>query len=214
MIDVIRHDPKWKITKFKEEVYERLATQRMQVAARLTRAKELRDEAIILPRFSSARELRLKDSFGLVDEAFDLERRIIVPHAYELRLIEGNLLLNEGITALQNLLIGAAETAFNNANSYLGVGDSSTAASAGQTGLQASTNKLYKAMETSYPTISSQTTTWRSVFGSSEANFAWNEFTVASGNSDAADNLNRKVSAEGTKASGQVWTLDLAVTWS
>src|SRR3972149_69403 len=146
MIDVIRHDPKWKITKFKEEVYARAATQRMVVPARLTRAKELRDEAIILPRFSSARELRLKDSFGLVDEAFDLERRIIVPHAYELRLIEGNLLLNEGITALQNLLIGAAETAFNNANSYLGVGDSSTAASAGQTGLQASTNKLYKAM--------------------------------------------------------------------
>lgn len=128
--------------------------------------------------------------------------------------IDGNMLLNEGITALQNLLIGAAETAFNNANSYLGVGDSSSAEAASQTGLQASTNKLYKAMEATYPLISSQTTTWRAVFGSSEANFAWNEFTVASGNSDAADNLNRKVSAQGTKASGQTWTLDLQIIWS
>ncbi len=133
---------------------------------------------------------------------------------FEVSEFDGNLLLNEGITALQNLLIGAAETAFNNANSYLGVGDSSTAESASQTGLQAATNKLYKAMEATYPQISAQKTTWRSVFGSSEANWAWNEFTVASGNSDAADNLNRKVSAQGTKTAGQTWTLDLEITWS
>lgn len=128
--------------------------------------------------------------------------------------IPDNLLLNEGITALQNLLTGGAETNFGNANAYLGVGDSATAEGATQTGLQAVTNKLYKAMEATYPQISSQTTTWRSVFGSAEANFAWNEFTVANGNSDAGDNLNRKVSAQGTKASGQTWTLDLSITWS
>lgn len=133
---------------------------------------------------------------------------------YEVSEFDGNLLLNEGITALLNLLIGAAETAFSNANSYLGVGDSSTAAAATQTGLQASTNKLYKAMEATYPQIASQTVTFRAVFGSSDANFDWNEFTVASGNSDAADNLNRKVSAQGTKASGQTWTLDLSITFS
>ena len=133
---------------------------------------------------------------------------------FEKSVIEGNALLNEGITALQNLLIGAAETSFANANAYLGVGDSNTAVVATQTGLQAATNKLYKAMETSYPSISNQTTTWRAVFGSTEANFAWNEFTVANGNSDSADNLNRNVEAEGTKTSGQVWALDLAITWS
>lgn len=133
---------------------------------------------------------------------------------FEVSYIEGNILLNEGITELQNLLIGAAATAFNNANANLGVGDSATAESASQTGLQAASNKLYKGMETSYPSVASQTTTWRSVFGSAEANFAWNEFTVANGTSDAADNLNRKVSAQGTKTSGQTWTLDLAITWS
>jgi len=134
--------------------------------------------------------------------------------SYERVEINGNQLLNEGITALQNLLTGAAETAFNNANSYLGVGDSNTAEAPAQTGLQAAVNKLYKGMEAGYPSITGQTTTWRAVFSGAEANFAWNEFTVASGNSDAADNLNRKVSAQGTKTAGQVWTLDLQITWS
>lgn len=125
-----------------------------------------------------------------------------------------NVLLNEGITALLNLLVGNAETNFGNANAYIGVGDSSTAAAASQTALQAASNKLYKAVEASYPSISAQTVTWRAIYGSSEANFAWNEFTVASGSSDAADNLNRAVSSQGTKTSGQTWTIDLAITFS
>ncbi len=128
-------------------------------------------------------------------------------------VVASNLALNEGITALQNLLIGAAETSFGNANAYLGVGDSATAAAAGQTGLQAASNKLYKGMEASYPQVSAQKTTWRAVFATGEANFAWQEFTVANGNSDAADNLNRKVEDQGTKASG-AWTLDLDITFS
>ena len=142
------------------------------------------------------------------DEAYQENRH------FEVKEIEGNLLLNEGITRLANLLIGGGGTAFNNANAYIGVGDSSTAASASQTGLQAATNKLYKAMEATYPQLASQTITWRAVFGSTDANFAWNEFTVANGNSDASENLNRKVSAQGTKSSGQTWTLDLTVIFS
>lgn len=128
--------------------------------------------------------------------------------------IPGNLLLNEGITRLLNLLIGGGGTAFNNANSYLGVGDSNTASNATQTGLQAATNKLYKAMEATYPQITNQSVAFRSVFTSAEANFAWEEFTVANGNSDASENLNRKVSSQGTKASGQTWQLDLTITFS
>lgn len=128
-------------------------------------------------------------------------------------IIDGNVLLNEGITALLNLLTGAAETAFSNANAYLGVGESATAEAATQTGLLGA-SKTYKAMEATYPQISGQTVTFRSVFGSADANNAWQEFTVASGNSDAADNLNRKVSDQGTKVAGQTWTLDLAITFS
>lgn len=141
----------------------------------------------------------------------DFRRGVLMEAPVE---IDGNLLLNEGITALQNLLTGAVETDFGNANAYLGVGDSSTAAAATQTGLQAATNKLYKAMDATYPSISGQVTTWRATFGSADANWAWNEFTVANGASGASTNLNRKVSAQGTKASGQTWQLDLQITWS
>lgn len=132
---------------------------------------------------------------------------------YETLAFDGNLLLNEGITELLNLLIGGTATAFSNANAYLGVGDSSTAAAASQTGLQASTNKLYKGMAATYPQISGQSVTWRAEFATGDANFAWNEVTVANGNSDAADNLNRKVQSLGTKATG-TWTLDLTITFS
>lgn len=133
---------------------------------------------------------------------------------YGVSEFEGNLLLNEGIAEFLKLMIGDTATAFSNANAYLGVGDSSTAAAATQTALQASTNKLYKGMASGYPQIVDQTITFRAEFISDEANFSWNEFTAANGNSDSAKNLNRKVSAQGTKASGQTWTLDLSITFS
>ena len=132
---------------------------------------------------------------------------------FEECVIDGNMLLNEGIGALLLLLTGGAETAFNNANARLGVGDSGTAESASQTDLQASTNKTYKAMASTYPQISAQSVTFRSVFGSSDANYAWQEFCVDNGGS-ALKTLNRKVSNQGTKASGQTWTLDLTITFS
>lgn len=129
--------------------------------------------------------------------------------------IDGNMLLNEGINELWTLVAGGGGTAFSNANAYLGVGDSSTAESASQTGLQAATNKLYKAMDVSYPTYgTSQKITFRATFGGTDANFAWNEFTVANGSSDTGKNLNRKVSAQGTKTSGQTWQLTLEITLS
>lgn len=135
---------------------------------------------------------------------------------YEVSEFEGNLLLNEGIAEMLLLTVGGGGTAFSNANAYLGVGDSTTAAAATQTGLQAASNKFYNAMDATYPINppTGQQLVFRSTFESAEANFAWNEFTVANGNSDAAKNLNRKVSAQGTKSSGQVWILTLTITFS
>jgi hypothetical protein len=132
---------------------------------------------------------------------------------YEERVIEGNLLQREGILALFNLLIGAAETAFSNANSYIGVGNSATGASDTDGGLLGA-SKLYKGMESGYPIVGAladKKCTWRAVFGDTEANFEWAEWTVASGNSDSADNLNRKVDALGTKTGGS-WQLTVEVS--
>lgn len=132
---------------------------------------------------------------------------------FERAVIEGNLLLNEGITRLLNLLTGTTTNPYNNANARLGVGDSSTAEAASQTDLQAATNKLYKAMDATYPTVSAQTVTFKATFGSTDANWAWNEFSVDNGNTPN-ENLNRKVSSQGTKASGQTWVLTLTITLS
>lgn len=135
---------------------------------------------------------------------------------FEHKEFEGNIMLNEGINELWTILGSASSgTKFDNTNAYLGVGDSAVSEAASQTGLQAAVNKLYKAMDVSFPTYgTSQKCTWRSTFASGDANFAWNEFTVANGNSDAGKNLNRKVSAQGTKISGQVWELTLEITLS
>lgn len=129
-------------------------------------------------------------------------------------VIEGNILLNEGIALLLDLLIAAGGTAYNNANAYIGVGDSATAESASQTGLQAASNKTWNAMAATYPQRTSQTVTWRAVFASGDANYAWNEFTITNASSDTGTNLNRKTSTQGTKAAGQSWTIDLSITIS
>ena len=125
---------------------------------------------------------------------------------------EGNILVDAGIAVMLDLLIGAAGTAFSNANAHIGVGDSSTAAAAGQTDLQAATNKLRKAMEATFPSRSGTTLTFKASFGGSEANFAWAEWAVFNDDT-AGEMLNRKVQSFGTKASG-TWTLTVTVTIS
>lgn len=130
----------------------------------------------------------------------------------EILHLEGNTLLDEGINLIWTLLCGGAGTNFANANACIGVGDSSAAAAATQTGLQG-TNKIYKGMDSGYPTYgTSQKATFKSTYGSTEGNFTWNEWSISNGNSDAATNLNRKVEAMGTKASGSTWVLTVDVS--
>lgn len=128
---------------------------------------------------------------------------------------EANIALNEGLQVLIGLIAGiGSETAWNNANAYLGVGDSNAAENATQTGLQAATNKLWKAMDATYPQRTNQMCDWRATFGSADANYAWEEYTVVNASSDTGKNLNRKCSSKGTKASGESWVLSLQITFS
>jgi hypothetical protein len=96
-------------------------------------------------------------------------------------------------------------------NAHLGVGDSSTAFSASQTDLQAATNKVRKAMEAGYPTRSSGALTFRSLFGTSEANFAWAEWGTFNA-STGGTMFQRKVEALGTKTNTQSWQLTATLT--
>jgi hypothetical protein len=130
---------------------------------------------------------------------------------YEVIKGEDNCLLNTGIDEMWDLITGDSANHLNNANTQIGVGDSSTAAAPTQTDLQAATNKTYKGMESGYPTSTSQKATFKSSFGASEANYAWNEWVVKHATSGKC--LNRKVDALGTKSSG-TWTLEVSITLS
>jgi len=156
------------------------------------------------------------------------ELRRIIGEAEEVKEVHGNMLLNEGIQRLQDMTMIATvltnQTAGNpwsNANAFLGVGDSNTAEAATQTDLQAATNKFYKAMNATYPSRSNQTVSFQSDFTGTEANYAWAEWSVSAGATTASGagftvgttNLQRKVAALGTKASG-TWTLTAQVTFS
>lgn len=127
----------------------------------------------------------------------------------ELVVVEGNIFLNEGINEAWLLITGGGGTAYNNANARLGVGDSTTAAAATQTDLQAATNKTFVAMDGGFPTAgTSQQAAFKSTFGDGVAPYPWDEWSLRRGAAEAAAlNLNRKVEALGTKGATGTWTL-------
>lgn len=102
-------------------------------------------------------------------------------------------------------------TFFTNANAHLGVGDSTAAFAAAQTDLQAATNKFRDPMEATYPTIAANVLTFRSLFATGAANFAWEEWGVFNA-AAAGTMLCRKVEALGTKTSAQSWQLTATIT--
>jgi hypothetical protein len=121
-------------------------------------------------------------------------------------------LTNVGVDLMASAVIGAAYTPFNNANAYIGVGDSTTAFAKTQTDLQASPNKAYKAMDASYPLIASgNVLTFESTFSTTDANFAWQEWAVFNAPSGGVM-LNRKVESLGTKPNTQIWVFTVTLT--
>jgi len=144
-----------------------------------------------------------------------IKRRVGESKPYAVDETEHNCFLVEGMNYMWRLILGESGlTPFNAANAHIGVGDGTTAESETQTGLQGS-NKYYKGMASGYPQGPSQAgdkkAVFRAVFGADEANFAWNEVTVANGNSDAAVNMLRIVASKGTKSSGEEWTAEVEV---
>lgn len=110
----------------------------------------------------------------------------------------------------------AAPAVFNNANSYIGVGDGVTVFANTQTDLTAATNKMRKAMDATYPSNTTPSImVFRSTFATTDANWAWQEWGVFNA-AAAGTMMSRKVESLGTKTSAQSWqftvTLTLAVT--
>jgi hypothetical protein len=129
-------------------------------------------------------------------------------------------LVEAGINHIASGLIGTAVTAYNAANTYIGVGDSSTAVATTQTDLVAATNKLRK-LVTAGPTALTgsgtmvRTTTYTTSFGSSEANWNWQEWGVFNASS-AGTMLCRSAGASllGTKSAGSTWTVTVTLQFT
>jgi hypothetical protein len=110
------------------------------------------------------------------------------------------------------IVTGGGGTAFNNANAYIGVGNGTTAFAATQTDLVGA-SKFRKAMDATYPQVASGAITFRSTFGTADANFAWEEWGVFNA-STAGTMMNRVVQANGTKANTETKQVTVTITLS
>ena len=122
-----------------------------------------------------------------------------------------NAYVNTGGALALDLIAGAGGTAFNNANAYIGSGDSNTAVAAGQTDLQAATNKLRKAMDATFPSRASQVMTWKSTFATGDANWQWQELAIFN-HASAGTMLCRATGSYGTKTSSLSYVVSYTIT--
>lgn len=91
---------------------------------------------------------------------------------------------------------------------YVGAGNSATAFAASQTDLQGTGTR-----KSATNSRTSNTVTYTAVFGTSDANYAWNELGLF----DAATSgtmLCRKVVSLPTKTSSESWTINLEVVFA
>jgi hypothetical protein len=114
------------------------------------------------------------------------------------------------ITHIAKTIIGESVTTFAEANAYIGVGSSTTAFAASQTDLQAASDKVRKAMDSGYPQRSTNALKFKSTFGESDGNFAWQEWAVFNASSGGTM-ANRKVESKGTKSGGS-WVFEVTLT--
>jgi hypothetical protein len=149
------------------------------------------------------------------------------PKGYEFRTLgvdpylitEGytNLVTTGGWDRVLTLAFGGGGTTYASANCRIGVGTGTLAAASGQTDLNAAQGAAgrYFAMLDATPTTSAGTAVRRlsfvATFGTGVANIAWQEECVDQGTTTGTGAtvgamLNRLVSNQSTKVSGQTWT--------
>jgi hypothetical protein len=122
-----------------------------------------------------------------------------------------NIFLTAGINELWKLVTGQSANTFTNAQAQIGIGDSSTAATAGQTDLQAATNKTYKAMNGSFPSVpAAGAVQFQATFASPTRTTPGR--SSSSSRAPAAICLDRGVASLGTKVAGTSWTVTVTLT--
>jgi hypothetical protein len=137
--------------------------------------------------------------------------------------VDGNLIVNAGWNRILILANAGTGNLIASTTARVGAGNGGGTAAAGDTDLSASAGSANRWFQTCTVTQPSNVTLqFVATFASADGNFAWNEFgidigtaTVSSGNTVNAVLLNHKTSiAQGTKASGQVWTATATLTFT
>lgn len=136
--------------------------------------------------------------------------------------VEHNLLTTAGIGRIVTLLNAGTGNLIATTTVRVGTGNGGGTAVIGDTDLSASAGSANRWFQTCTVTVPSNVLTFAATFASADGNYAWNEWgadigtaTVTSGNTVNAVLLNHKTSiAQGTKASGQVWTATATITIS
>jgi hypothetical protein len=161
-------------------------------------------------------------AFSRGPDAVDFDLYGVRPYSVT-QHVDCNLLTHAGWGALLGGIAGTTiGTKFSGSAGRIGVGTSSTAATAADTALGGDTGgsstTSYYALVSGAPVITSSvepaTLVFTATFGTSVANFAWNEFGIDNGTASSVTTtstgyvfINHGISAQGTKASGQTWNL-------
>jgi hypothetical protein len=157
---------------------------------------------------------------------FDFHRLGVSP--FDTSEVLGNLITNVGWGRIARLAIGTAVTAFTTATTRIGVGTGTVVASGNDTSLggTGAAGCFYKLVSgagtatdgTGTSGTGSATLAFAATFGTGDANMVWAEFGVDQGTADGtavvAPLLNHKISAQGTKVSGQTWTATVTFQFS
>lgn len=134
----------------------------------------------------------------------------------------GNLLVNVGINQLLSRLVTGAQV-WDTTHTGIGVGTSSTAATAADTDLLGG-SKRYNKCDTGFPTAAgSQQMVFAATFAPADGNFAWAEYSLIIPNTSSIfvngaalptdyKILNRKVAALGTKTVSESWVFTVTIT--
>jgi len=159
---------------------------------------------------------------------------------YETIFGQGNTLTNGGADLIWNRTLVLNPTtlatihkkgALSNGRAGIGVGDTTSAATAGQTDLvgpASSTSRRFRGMSTAaYPahttgvTTGARTAQFQSIFTTTEGNFKWGEWCITNYlQSSSASGallgtmLNRKAQDLGTKTAAATWTFTASLTLS
>lgn len=121
---------------------------------------------------------------------------------------------------MRNLLAKFATTEdstserFGSTGAYIHAGSSTAAFSSDQNSL-ASTAAVIRGMEATYPQRATNVLSYRSLFSTDVANFAWNEWMVKNTTATATGTgtaFNRKQEALGTKDASAAWQITASLT--